>query len=132
MENPWENPWKIHEFLQFPSPFSPVKSHQGPNGFGSLPHGRADAVIAGVATSAQDRGGFSGRQDWVLCHHELLVGGFNISKKYEFVSCDYFSQSILFPMYGKIIQMFQTTNQIIMGSIVPYNHQPTGIGKNKC
>jgi len=88
--------WKIHgksmNFPQFPSSFSPVKSHQGPNGFGSLPHGRADAVIAGVATSAQDRGGFSGRQDWVLCHHELLVGGFNISKKYEFVSWDYYSQ----------------------------------------
>ena len=39
---------------------------------------------------------------------------------------------LLFPMYGKIVQMFQTTNQIIMGSIVPYNHLPTGIGKNKC
>jgi len=35
-----------------------------------------------------------------------LVGGFNPSEKYE-------SQlGLLYPIYGKIIQIFQTTNQI--------------------
>ena len=35
----------------------------------------------------------------------ILVGGFNPSEKYE-------SQlGLLFPIYGKIIQMFETTNQ---------------------
>jgi len=33
---------------------------------------------------------------------------FQPSEKYEFVSWDHYS---LFPIYGKIIQMFQTTNQ---------------------
>jgi len=36
-----------------------------------------------------------------------LVGGFNPSEKYEFVSWDYSSQ-----LNGKIKAMFQTTNQI--------------------
>ena len=37
----------------------------------------------------------------------ILVGGFNPSEKYE-------SQlGLLFPIYGKIIQMFQTTNQCV-------------------
>jgi len=36
---------------------------------------------------------------------QMLVGGFNPSEKYE-------SQlGLLFPIYGKIIQMFETTNQ---------------------
>ena len=39
----------------------------------------------------------------------ILVGGFNSSEKHEFVSWDH----KLFPIYGKIIQMFQTTNQHI-------------------
>jgi len=49
-----------------------------------------------------------------------MVGGFNPSEKYE-------SQlGLLFPIYGKIIQMFQTNNQIyiyiyIHHSIYPYN-----------
>jgi len=38
----------------------------------------------------------------------ILVGGFNLSEKYE-------SQlGALFPISGKIIQMFQTTNQTLI------------------
>ena len=41
-----------------------------------------------------------------LVKHVLLVGGFNPSEKYE-------SQlGLLFPIYGKIKFMFQTTNQL--------------------
>ena len=46
----------------------------------------------------------------------ILVGGFNPSEKYE-------SQlGWLFPIYGKIIQMFQTTNQYICVSVYIYMH----------
>jgi len=39
-----------------------------------------------------------------------LVGGFNPSEKYEFVSW-----GLLFPICGKIKKMFQTSNQIWLG-----------------
>jgi len=41
-----------------------------------------------------------------------LVGGFNPSKKYEFVSWD----DDMTPIYGKIKAMFQTTKQRINGA----------------
>jgi hypothetical protein len=45
-------------------------------------------------------------------YHDILVGGFNPSEQY-------ISQlGLLFPIYGKIIQMFETTNQIY----TPYIH----------
>jgi len=48
-----------------------------------------------------------GKQNTIVC----LVGGFNPSEKYE-------SQlGLPFPIYGKIIQMFQTTNQMHMNGL---------------
>jgi len=44
--------------------------------------------------------------------NSFLVGAFNPSEKYE-------SQlGLLFPIYGKIKFMFQTTNQFYMGKMV--------------
>ena len=48
----------------------------------------------------------------LVTSHKYLVGGFNPSEKYE-------SQlGLLFPIYGKIKFMFQTTNQISMDFII--------------
>jgi|OrbCmetagenome_4_1107370.scaffolds.fasta_scaffold392821_1 hypothetical protein len=46
---------------------------------------------------------------WGGKKHETLVGGFNPSEKYEFVSWDYCSIPNIW--YGKIKVMFQSTNQ---------------------
>jgi hypothetical protein len=51
----------------------------------------------------------------------MLVGGFNPSEKYEFVSWEYYSQ-----YDGKIFQaMFQTTNQI--QPVCPFGRNSFGI-----
>ena len=45
---------------------------------------------------------------WLMMVNNNLVGGFNLSEKYE-------SQlGVLFPIYGKIKAMFQTTKQDII------------------
>jgi len=47
---------------------------------------------------------------WSISMSPYLVGGFNPSEKYES------QMGLLFSIYGKIIQMFQTTNQVLVFS----------------
>jgi hypothetical protein len=54
----------------------------------------------------------------------LLVGGFNPSEKYEG------QLGLLFPIYGKIKFMFQTTNQISLNLKQShiFTYEPSGYG----
>ena len=71
--------------------------------------------------------------NWKEFQH-ILVGGFNPSEKYE-------SQlGLLFPMYGKIKAMFQTTNQYFSDwfsviepiAIVSFRDRPIQAGNLSC